>query len=360
MDNQEDETIEFQNAVINDLRNNEKYKSYFSKFNPLCIESFITGFAHTKLMYTRYADMFRNQKERADLGMFPEAFKRLAEIQQKKLFDMQCLWRAGKVELEGITNTFHFDYWEQYIFACPFIEPITEADIDLYMKYLSSSYEDPSNWLSDYQDYEGFKEAIESDDGGVYPDWYEFYDTYRGTGMNIKLPDIKGERQEFYRGLCFDDKKEEEIKAGTYKPYNPSNQLPYLSSLDDNQIEEFIHLFESSKEFGLWKNYSDSKNNNSDEFDDAVFFLADARELIPIESHLDYREAIIKSAQLYKNRLLARALPLAFEEYQMKLDVGISFYDNLPPIDEDDNGTRVNEQIIKGRILNGEPPDFNF
>lgn len=359
MNDQEKESG-FQNEIIKDLQTNEKYKSYFSKFAPSSIEGFITGFAFTKLMYTSYADMFQNEKERSLIGMFPEAFRCLAEIQQKKLFDIQCLWRAGKIDLEGITNTFHFDYWEQYIFACPFIEPISESDVDLYMNYLSSSYEETANWQHSYQDYNEIKEAIENDESGVYPEWYEFYDTYRSTGMNIKLPDIRGQKEEFYRELYGKQQRDQEIKSGTYIPYDPSNRLPHLSSYDDEQVKEFIRLFGESNELELLENYNESKNSHSDQLDDAIALLSTARELIPIESDLDWKEAVIKSAQLYKNRLIARAMPLAFEEYQMKSDTGISFYDTLPPIEEDDNSCRVNEQIIKGKILNGESPDFDY
>ncbi|MCC7051036.1 MAG: hypothetical protein IT239_04580, partial [Bacteroidia bacterium] len=312
------------NSIIQDLRSNEKYKAFFSKYNPTAVDEFITGFAFTKSMYVRYADMYQQEKERASLGLLPQALSCLEKIQQKKLFDKQCLWRAGKIELPGVTNTFHFLYWENYVLACPFIEPISDDDVELFMQYVSSSNEDSADFLIGYQDYDEFKEAMNTDNGGVYPDWYEFYDTYRGTGVNIQLPNIKGEREEFYRQLHFQNKREEEIKNGTYKPFNESGQLPFLSSFDDKQVEEFIKSFGDSKEIELWKNYLESKNNNNDQFVDAVHFLSEARELVPIEAHSDYREAIIKSAQLYRSRLLARALPLAFEEYQMKLKTGIS------------------------------------
>lgn len=350
----------FQNEIIKDLQTNEKYKAYFSKFEPLSVANFITGFAFTKLMYTSFADMFQNEKERSLLGMFPEAFKCLAEIQQKKLFDKQCLWRAGTVDLEGITNTFHFNYWEQYIFACPFIEPVSESDVDLYMNYLNSSYEETGNWQLSFQDYSAIKEAIENDEEDIYPAWYEFYDTYRGTGMNIKLPDIRGQQEEFYRQLFFQQQREQEIKSGTFIAFDPSNKLPHLSSYNDKQVKEFIRLFGASNELELLENYNESKYNHNEQLDDAIMLLSTARELIPIEYNLDWKEAIIKSAQLYKNRLIARAMPLAFEEYQMKSDTGISFYDTIPSLEEDENACRVNEQIIKGKILNGESPDFDY
>jgi hypothetical protein len=360
MSNQEKESLEFQNEIIKDLQTNEKYKTYFSKFEPTSVETFITGFAFTKLMYTQYADLFQREREQTELGLLPEALQCLAEIQQKKLFDMQCLWRSGTINIDGITNTFHFDYWEEYIFACPFIAPISESDLDLYLIYLNSTNEPVLNHEFGYQDYDQIKETILNDESGNYPTWYEYYDTYRGTGMNIKLPNVRGQQEEFYRDLCYKNEKEQQIKEGTYKELTPFNSPNYLSYYDDEKVKEFVKLFYSSNELELLENYRESKNNNHDYLDDALSYLSQAKEPISINANSDWREAIFEAAQLYKNKLIAKALPLAFEEYQMKLNIGISFYENIPPISEDDNSSRVNEQIKKGKILNGESPDFDY
>lgn len=346
---------EFQQQIINDLTTNEKYKAYFSKFSPSSVEDFIKGFAFTKQMYTQYAEMFQTEKEQSELGLLPEALQCLAEIQQKKLFDKQCLWRAGAIDIEGVTNTFHFDYWEDYIFICPFIEPVTESDVDLYMKYLNSADVAVLNNEFGHQDYDEIKESMSNEETDGYPAWYQYYDTYRGTGINIKLPNVRGQKEEFYRNLCSQKEMERTVAA-----FNPVNQLPYLSSYDEEQLKEFVKLFGTSNELELLENYYASKNNNSDFLDDALYTLSKATEPVSINANKDWREAIFEAAQLFKNKLIARALPLAFEEYQMKLDTGISFYDFIPPIEEDDNSSRVNEQILKGKILNNEFPEIDY
>ena len=359
MSNQEIDPLKFQNEIIKDLQTNEKYKAYFAQFEPTSVEEFIKGFAFTKLMYTQYADLFQREREQTELGLLPEAFQCLAEIQQKKLFDMQCLWRSGTIKIDGITNTFHFDYWEDYIFACPFIEPISESDLDLYMNYLNSTNGPVLNNELSYQDYDQIKETILNDESDSYPTWYEYYDTYRGTGMNIKLPNVKGQEEEFYRDLCYKNEKAQQIKEGTFKELAPFIPPNYLSSYDEEKIKEFVKLFYSSNDLELLENYRESKNSNHDYLDDALSYLSKAKEPIAINANSDWKEAIIEAAQLYKNKLIAKALPLAFEEYQMKLNIGISFYDNIPPISEDENSLRVNEQIKKGKFLNGESPEID-
>ena len=63
--------------------------------------------------------------------------ERLKEILQKKLFDMQCLWRAEKIIIPEINVSSDFRYWEANIFNCPFIEPVTENEIEIILKHLT-------------------------------------------------------------------------------------------------------------------------------------------------------------------------------------------------------------------------------
>ena len=237
------ENQDFLEQIVNDLKTNEKYKSYFSKFTPESVESFITGFANTKVMYTQFAELFQKEREQTELGLLPEAIQCLVEIQNKKLFDKQCLWRSATIDIEGITNTSHFDYWEEYIFACPFITPATESDIELYVNYLNSTSDAVHNHEYTYQDYVSIKEAMLSEDDSVYPEWYQYYDTYKGTGMNIKLPNVRGEKEDFYRNLYFKTETENQKKEGTYQDYVPFNFDTVLSSYDETRVKEFVKLF---------------------------------------------------------------------------------------------------------------------
>ena len=69
----------------------------------------------------------------------------LREIQQKKLFDLQCQWRAEMIELKGISTTNDFEYWEMNIREAKFLTRITEGELKTYMDYLKSS-EYRVNW----------------------------------------------------------------------------------------------------------------------------------------------------------------------------------------------------------------------
>ena len=114
-------------AAKKDLETNPRYKEFFSRFRADSIPAFIdkiasdkaaceiNGNAHKSLETGRILD----PKERAEKGLW--------EIQQKKLFIKQCLWRAEKIELPDIKISYDFQYWEQNIKNCPFLEPVTEG-----------------------------------------------------------------------------------------------------------------------------------------------------------------------------------------------------------------------------------------
>ncbi|WP_046247466.1 hypothetical protein [Hymenobacter terrenus] len=85
----------------------------------------------------------------------------LWEIQQKKLFDLQCRWRAEHLSLPGVRHTQDFRQWEQYLEYCPWLPPITADEVALYEAYLRSDHYVPSrNWS--WQDYDSFRSTAES------------------------------------------------------------------------------------------------------------------------------------------------------------------------------------------------------
>ena len=356
---QQKEEEVFKLNAANEIKNNAQFQDFFSKYSTDNVNSFIDGFVNTKLIYTKYAHLYEEEADRASIGMLPEAKECLRIIQQRKLFDAQCFWRAGKlIDTKYIELGVDFNYWQEYVFACPFIDPISEADIDLYIQFLNSSYSDSGCYYS-YQDYDEMKEALEKgEEDGVYPEWYEFHDTYRGTGMNIKLPDIKTPQEDFYIEIYFEDERRKKQEANISDTiYSPS---PFISPYNQNDLKAFIGKFYDSQEMELWKNYNDSKRNAVDGLDEAFALLSEARELIPIQSHHNWQEAVLEAAQLYRNRLIASAIPIAYQEYLMKIDSGISFYDEVKNRQDADLHEIVKKQIIKGRILNDEPPDLNF
>ena len=85
-----------------ELKSNPAMQEYFSAFNEQSVEGFIRNYARKKAIYITQGPAIINNKEQEDLK-----FKFLAEdalwtIQQKKLFNLQCQWRAEQIKLKSI------------------------------------------------------------------------------------------------------------------------------------------------------------------------------------------------------------------------------------------------------------------
>src|ERR1041384_1540012 len=122
-----------------ELLRNEKLKKFLANVYPTSRESFISDYAQQKVTWLEWGPNHLKWLERDDLQWVNDATSRLKEIQQKKLFDIQCQWRAEKIKIPGVRITCDFYYWEENIFNCPFISPVSSQDFDLYMQYLQSS-----------------------------------------------------------------------------------------------------------------------------------------------------------------------------------------------------------------------------
>jgi hypothetical protein len=86
--------------------------------------------------------------------------------------------------------------------------------------------------------------------------------------------------------------------------------------------------------------------------------------MIPIEAWHNWKEALQRAANKYRATKIAEALPLAYDTYLMRLNSGIPFERNDRHPTDDASEERWKQKIIadiiKGRVLNGEPPDLDF
>lgn len=353
---------EFRESIQKDLKENPRYQAYFAQFDQFSIDSFISGFAIHKGFYITYADSYQRSKEEDVWGYHTRAENCLWEIQQKKLFDLQCRWRAGQIELPGIETTYDFMVWERNIKNCPFVDTITENEVELYCQYLQSCEEEEERWYYAWQDYSEIVEGYKSDEDDLdsVPEWYQFHNAYTGNSQLMALPDVKGDTEEFYLDLVREKNKQEQIAAGTYQPYVPVESLPRLSSYDDDQVADFIKKFGNKKELELFYNYrlSSKKQEQLEELENALSVLNSASETVAIEADTDWRTAILKAACKYKNAQTILAMGQVYEEYLIKKQMGVGYeYDNAMP------GNWLNvvkTSILDGRVLNGEPRDFDY
>ncbi len=348
-----------------EIEENTAMQQYFEQFSPESVKSFLDSYFVYKNLWVEYGAMYSKMMEDDSIHWVSKASEYLELIQQKKLFDLQCLWRAEKIELPDVQLTFDFKIWEENVFNCPFLEPITLDEIELMQQFLCQDNADTEmGWFDGWQDYEEIKEAYNTDNSNRnFPDWYDFYNGRKGTGVYMLLPDIRGDKEEFYLDIWRASKKEEWAEQQRQHIQNQPAQKKYLNYYEKDLVGWFVSTFENKEVQGYQKAYEWSNKNGDDKemLEEDLELLFDADEYVPIESNMDWKEAIRIAAQKYRLRKTAEALPEAYEQYLMNIQMGIGFasennlFDSFIKIKED----RI-QTIITARKLNGEPEDLNF
>lgn len=351
-----------------EIKNSETAKAYFANYLPGSIENFMKSYASKKAHLSQYYDYYSriyHEKENSELYYQKKAEEMLQAILQKKLFDLQTRWRAGQLVIDGVDITYDFNFWGNHILACPFIPEIRIDELELMKEYLLRFDEDDEahDDYIDWQDYDTITQKNEYGDLEDMPEWYDFYDSRMGTRMNLLLPNLKGEAENFYLDIS---RKSVEVAN---PPENSPEPLPYLSGYGES-LYNFSKHFETDKYFStLFKyyNYSWRKENqrpNSEELNTTVEFLLNADRPIYLKSHLTWDKALLAAAKEYRNTKIAEALDFAYEEYLMMKELGL-YKDKSPEeIKKEYNKDGIvqlfREKILEGRVQNGEPKDFNY
>jgi hypothetical protein len=352
-----------------ELEANPVFQKMLERAYPNNRQSFVEEYAGRKVHWMEYAEHHRKWLEREDLQWVEKANDCLDQILQKKLFDAQCLWRAEQLEIKEVDVTMDFIYWQQNIRACPFIAPIEQADLDIYMQYLqSSNFEMELGFLQQWQDHEGITEAYRSDEGHV-PEWYEFHNSRTGLGIYMTLPDIRREKEEFYLGLWRQKHKQDvaqrveaEAKAKAENPDAPTppDKLPMLNFHVDGWMKWFVETFEDKDTIAAFRSNAKSmRDSDEDEqLEDDLRLLARADRPVPMQGWFDWKEAVHRAADSYGRIRIMEAMPDAFEQYRLHIELGLGFEISTDRSFGWNDGYR--EAILIGRDLNGEPMDFNF
>lgn len=344
-----------------ELQQNEAVQNYFKGFKETSISSFIDHYLNQKYFWFQFGDMYKKMADEQRSQWIELAHDHLEIILQKKLFDLQCLWRAEQIELEGVAICFDFVVWQKNIFNCPFLEPLTADDIEMYRQYLLREETELEDYFSgeEWQDYEDIKADYLNLEGNYFgmPEWYEFHNQRTGNTSLLLLPDLRGEKERFYIDLFFKNKKEKE-KIG--QPSTPplDSGLQYLSS-DQETIAFFVKTFES-KDIQSKSKHFEEYNSFEENFyyEDLVRELIQAREDIPIRANTDFKKALFLAHNEYRCKKVADHLPLALEQYQFNKKMGFSV--GRKDLDFLEFRESYFKKIIKGRILNGEEPTLDF
>ncbi len=311
--------------TIEDLTTNEKYNEFFDLYAPFWRESFIKSYAHYKATLLRVGPLYLDQEEKRAVEFREDALPMLFMILQKKLFNLQCLWRAGKIELEGIESIYDFEAWEKDILRCPFIEPITREEWKLFKKAVASGNafdagplvnEDDffSQMMFKWQGYDDFKKYYNQKGESPFPDWYKYYDLHIGTSHLFLLEDLKGPRElelmlighdfEHPEQRVLDEHPEIEVPPEVKRKYDTPPPTPVaapprlpMMPYEDEDIYEFMEDFEGDNpellEMARYviDGYRESRGNNMEiDVENAIQFLLHIKENVPMEACGDWQE----------------------------------------------------------------------
>ena len=332
---------------IEDLTNNEEYKSFFKNYDPKSIPNFILKYAEHKVYLIKCKDVFLNEEAHNKILQYREdTIERFNWIKQKKLWDLQLLWRAEKIKIKEIDLTYDFEFWEDHIDDCPFLSPVTAEELNVLKEYLKLNNLDYINRFS-WREWQRYDELIprKDEEKSNYPQLYKLYDDYFNTGDLLDLPNIKGEKENNYWMLDIHQKKAisdaEELK-NPKPPYVPIVTPEYLQRSAEEMLsyaklfekdEHIIELFRLN-ELDIQEIRRSHSDWDDEDITESLQLLCEASEPVMMDANDDYELAIVNCAQKYINQMIIEELDVVFEEYNMLAEMKITKSDNLDELME--------------------------
>ncbi|MEM0543696.1 hypothetical protein WFZ85_13820 [Flavobacterium sp. j3] len=349
----------------NEIDQNEQLQLYLSNYQKKSAEDFIVHYINQKYQVYRYGDMYIQIDEEQRSKWIDIAHEHLKAILQKKLFDLQCQWRAEEIKLNFIEKCIDFHKWENEIFNCPLVKPISEAEIKMYKTFLLKSKIDFANGFSaeNWQDYDSIKEVYlssEKKDDNSIPTWYQYHFNKTGSSKLLLLPDIRGEKEEFYIKIWREHENKKIKEKLKDQPIKLTDNRPYLSSYNDEVTAYLFDHFEDYETQKRYHYYKMAMDDTEDTFhyEDIFRELIEQNESIPIKSNNNIKEAVVAAYNSYYAKKIAEHLPLAYEQYLLNRKMGFVIRGDKDFFGELDD--MYTKSILGGRELNGEPRDFNF
>jgi hypothetical protein len=349
--------------VDEDLRSNPRYNLFWEKLKPDEKENFIEVYQQWKAQYLVYGKWCKDQ-----MPSFIDKAKKLAvefleEILQKKLYDLELLWRAEKMEIPGIEITDDFTYWELNIDNCPFLEPITDEEygamldfIKLYVRFnldLSTS-----GWRSTLMSFCSEKnEDDDNDDEYGDEDYEPFLRWPSFYNQRFRIPDYK----KFLKDI-------REAKETAYHPIQETSSTTIKDPqdlrgafADTFEMEKlFIKQFENKHFQALreaYENFNEWTDTNAN-YEDALDVLRIFPRNIPVEENDNWEMGLVEAADKLWKAELFRAMDQTYREYKKTGKLNLPESRILEYIKQ--CNIEEKEFIIKTRIERGEPGDLNF
>ena len=303
-----------------------------------------------------------------------KAAQYLWAIQHQKLFDLECQWRAGTVDVPQARLTADFVDWHHYIEECPVLTPISPDEVELFGAFIGQITDDDlpygnlcgTFWL--HRRYPVLREDDpEDEEEEVLSAWTQFWDLRRGTGYLRQLPDVRGEQELRYEQAVIDEYHRQRALEEA-PPEDPRPQAPTYGPDHDALVREWLRRFEPAAKL---RQFDTKQQLEAFDASEGYLHLPLALErlqnagpvLIPIEANADWRQGVIAAGMRHYLDQLRAALPHVYEDYCQRESLGIS---HPPPDDSHRYRERgasfanLEERIREGRRLLGEPDDIDF
>ena len=331
------------------LETNERYAAYFALHNAATVTRFVKEYAVLKYDIFSHLENYRADYDQHKMQFLSEADKYIDIILQKKLFNLQCQWRAGMIKLPFVDICADFVYWQHHVRSCPFIAPITPEELDLCIGFLKEKIDHSEALFSEYIDWQnhvGFKNhrilnpipaggvatltPITDYNSAIMPDIYHYFDIAQHTVPFLDLPDKRGQLEAKYLAEGYNIKYNsirERLKTESDwvvfmdKP-SKSDSRPGLHAFDPMG---FVNATEDAKtkEAFLYYNHKrplGHKKETDDETQMYFDFLKAFDEPIQIEASADWRAALALTARRFKQNKIAEMLPYAYDSHAFEFN----------------------------------------
>ena len=368
--------------IQQDLLTNPRYTALFAPYHPDAVARFARDYASQKFNWQWQGPKAEHAQTEALTQPSEDAYSRLWDIQRKKLFDLQCRWRAGQLTVPGVDCTFDFPALDAAIENCPVLPPITPDELAMYGDFVRQATDFDDDVLDCYyndggeprewQDYDGmrlFDEEFERDtpdhqcEGVAPPAWYDFHNGRTGLGYLLRLPDQRGPLEKPYLDAYYTD-----LRAKTAAQPAPPRADARPTFLTVAQQEALTHAllqqFETPKlrrqhaAYLLQQAQEAADAQVEADFDYLKALGPDAA--VPLEAAADWRAALRQAVVETRRQQLLAHLPQVFEAYQLREAQGISHPEAEEPPFRDTFHCHMRTILLDGRELLGQPRDFNF
>ena len=370
MESEETDFKRLKKNIAEDLSTNPRYNDFWSVFKlEQQKNTFIDYYSHKKAIYLTVGKEALEEFDKTNEQIQDKAMDYLMIIKQKKLYDLQCLWRANKIKVNEVHLTRDFDKWENNIKSCPVPIEITEDDVNILCDFI----EQYGHFFVDIEflEWQEFpfpglakKEIPETFDNpyDAAPYWYRFYNNKMGISDEIySLPDTRGEMEAYYRHVFFEHQNNKPVST-VVNNINNENGIYEGHDSYDRASDEFMDEFEDP----ALKDYKSayhllSEAEKDHRYEEALEILMSANETVPMVENKNWMEGFVQAANTYWKKEMVNAVKSAFWLYKSADDIKLKIVDdNKKEDDWADFIERVSKEIIEGRKILGEPADLNF